>query len=245
MLSKATIKMIRSLGLRKGRLREGLFVAEGPKTVDLMLESFEPELVIATQDWDGKAACSIERVDADKLRSLSFLQHPQQVMAILRLPRQNDCPALGKGLNLALDGVQDPGNVGTIIRIADWFGISSIFCSQDTADAFSPKVVQASMGSLAAVDVIITDLEDLIKSAPETKTVYGTFIDGDDIYSQPLENDALIVFGNEGKGISSSVGRLVNHRLLIPPSGHETLADSLNVSVSAAIVCSEFTRRFR
>ena len=148
-------------------------------------------------------------------------------------------------LSLALDGVQDPGNLGTIIRIADWFGITHIYCSQDTADVYNPKVVQATMGSIARVKVEYGNLLALVESLPADVPVYGTLLDGDNIYQQQLENRGLIVMGNEGKGISPALAKKVNRRLLIPnfPEGRAT-ADSLNVAIATAITCSEFRRNF-
>ncbi len=146
-------------------------------------------------------------------------------------------------LCLALDGVQDPGNVGTIIRIADWFGIQHIYCSPDTADAYSPKVVQATMGSIARVEVVYTDLNLLATQLPEGTPVYGTVLDGENLYSTPLTPHGLLVMGNEGKGISARMASRLTHRLLIPPypAGRAT-ADSLNVAIATAICCAEFRR---
>ena len=146
-------------------------------------------------------------------------------------------------LCLALDGVQDPGNVGTIIRIADWFGIQHIYCSPDTADAYSPKVVQATMGSIARVEVVYTDLNLLATRLPKGTPVYGTVLDGEDLYSTPLTPHGLLVMGNEGKGISAGMTSRLTHRLLIPPypAGRAT-ADSLNVAIATAICCAEFRR---
>lgn len=154
----------------------------------------------------------------------------------MQLPSQQLC--------LALDGVQDPGNVGTIIRVADWFGITQIYCSHETADVYNPKVVQATMGSLARVDVQYTDLTTLIDNLPESCPVYGTLLDGSDLYQQELSDHGLIVMGNEGKGLTVEVRQRVNHRLLIPnyPKGRDT-AESLNVAIATAIVCAEFRRR--
>ncbi len=149
-------------------------------------------------------------------------------------------------LNLALDGVQDPGNLGTIIRIADWFGIENIYCSPETADVYNPKVVQATMGSIARVKVLYGDLMALFASLPADVPVYGTLLDGEDIYAQQLDNRGFIVMGNEGKGISPELTQRVNRRLLIPnfPPERPT-ADSLNVAIATAITCSEFRRQGR
>ena len=147
-------------------------------------------------------------------------------------------------LYLALDGIQDPGNLGTIIRIADWFGIETVVCSPDTADAYAPKVVQATMGSLARVKIVYQDLAELIDALPTDFPVYGTLLDGRDIYAETLTPHGLIVMGNEGNGISPEIARKITRRLLIPnyPADRPT-ADSLNVAIATAITCAEFRRR--
>ena len=148
-----------------------------------------------------------------------------------------------QALALALDGVQDPGNLGTIIRIADWFGISTLICSDDTVDAWNPKVVQATMGSLSRVNIIYTSLPALLDRLPGDYPVYGTFLDGKNIYAEPLTPGGLIIMGNEGNGISDEVRQRVNRRLLIPDFHQGETADSLNVAIATAITCSEFRRR--
>ena len=142
-----------------------------------------------------------------------------------------------------MDGVQDPGNLGTIIRIADWFGVNTLICSEDTADAWNPKVVQATMGSLARVNIIYTSLTTLLDYLPDNFPVYGTFLDGKDIYTEQLTSGGLIIMGNEGNGISEEVRQRVNHHLLIPNFHQGETADSLNVAIATAITCSEFRRR--
>ena len=269
MISKNKIKYIRSLELKKNRSKESKFVAEGHKVVDDLLALQPASLVVATADYlRGKhfaPETEVIEVTEEELRKVSFLQHPQQVLAVfwqasaLGAERTADCNTAGtpgnqdslfgfsgfdaNELSLALDGVQDPGNLGTIIRIADWFGITHIYCSQDTADVYNPKVVQATMGSIARVRVEYGDLLGLVESLPDEVPVYGTLLDGDNIYQQTLENRGLIVMGNEGKGISPALARKVNRRLLIPnfPEGRPT-ADSLNVAIATAITCSEFRR---
>lgn len=252
MISKNKIKYIRSLELKKNRSKEGKFVAEGHKVVDDLLALQPADLVVATAEWlRGKHFSSnteVIEVSEEELRKVSFLQHPQQVLAVFKQATAlkgysiNDFNA--DELSLALDGVQDPGNLGTIIRIADWFGITHIYCSEDTADVYNPKVVQATMGSIARVKIQYGDLLGLVESLPADVPVYGTLLDGDNIYQQKLENRGLIVMGNEGKGISPILAKKVNHRLLIPnfPEGRAT-ADSLNVAIATAITCSEFRRQ--
>lgn len=249
MISKNKIKYIHSLELKKNRNKEGKFVAEGFKVVDDLLALQPADLIVATGEWlQGKhfgAETEVIEVTDEELKKVSFLQHPQQVLAVFRQATSGDYSINTSELSLALDGVQDPGNLGTIIRIADWFGITHIYCSQDTADVYNPKVVQATMGSIARVKVEYGDLLGLVESLPADVPVYGTLLDGDNIYQQKLENRGLIVMGNEGKGISPALAKKVNHKLLIPnfPEGRAT-ADSLNVAIATAITCSEFRRNF-
>ena len=249
MISKNKIKYIRSLELKKNRNKEGKFVAEGFKVVDDLLALQPADLIVATQEWlHGKHLADqteVIEVTEEELKKVSFLQHPQQVLAVFRQATSGDYSINTSELSLALDGVQDPGNLGTIIRIADWFGITHIYCSQDTADVYNPKVVQATMGSIARVKVEYGNLLALVESLPADVPVYGTLLDGDNIYQQLLENRGLIVMGNEGKGISPALTKKVNRRLLIPnfPEGRAT-ADSLNVAIATAITCSEFRRNF-
>jgi TrmH family RNA methyltransferase len=257
MISKNQVKWVRQLELKKNRRREGLFVAEGPKVVgDLLQAGFTAKALFSTREREDA-----QTVTDDELRRLSFLQHPQEILGVFHIPEQPVLSTLGNasstlgntssqlgnepyadGLCLALDGVQDPGNLGTIIRIADWFGIKAIYCSPDTADAYNPKVVQATMGSLAHVPVVYCQLTELL--AHVRCPIYGTLLDGDNIYRQELAPQGIIVMGNEGNGISQAVRSLITHRLLIPNfhTAHET-AESLNVAIATAITCSEFRRR--
>ncbi len=251
MISKNKIKYIHSLEQKKIRNKEGVFVAEGHKVVEELLQYSAAQIVIATEAWlkDRHLPSSIEVIEVsdDELRKVSLLQHPQQVLAVFpqmkaRTFYLDDVDT--SSLSLALDGVQDPGNLGTIIRIADWFGITDIFCSTDTADVYNPKVVQATMGSIARVKVMYGDLCALADTLPDGFPVYGTMLDGENIYASPLQNSGLIVMGNEGNGISPALTRKVNRRLLIPnyPPGRET-AESLNVAIATAITCAEFRRQ--
>ena len=242
MISKNEIKLIRSLALRKNRKSEGLFVAERPKVVgDLVNAGWKPVHLYDTEGAEGATP-----ITEEELRRASFLQHPQRMLGVFRLPEPTtDEVPLPRGLCLALDGIQDPGNVGTIIRIADWFGIRDLYCSEDSADAFGPKAVQASMGSIAHVNIIRTDLSCLVDRMPQTTPVYGLLLDGSDIYTASLETgDALVVMGSEGNGISEALRARINRRLLIPSFNTSAgRAESLNVSVATAIACSEFRRR--
>lgn len=251
MISKARIKFVHTLEQKKARTREQLFVAEGPKVVGDLMARFQPKMLFHTAGWhapQGRTAGveTDENVSEEELKKLSFLQHPQQVLAVFPLPHTEtaDTKLPSQQLCLALDGVQDPGNVGTIIRVADWFGITQLYCSHETADVYNPKVVQATMGSLARVDIHYTDLVSLIDHLPESCPVYGTLLDGSNLYQQELSDHGLIVMGNEGKGLTAEVRQRINHRLLIPnyPKGRDT-AESLNVAIATAIVCAEFRRR--
>ncbi len=241
MISKNQIKFIRSLELKKNRKQNGLFVAEGPKVVgDLLHADYKARMLFATKPYPGA-----ELITNDELQRISFLQHPQEILAVFEMPTLNSQPStLNSQLSLALDGVQDPGNLGTIIRIADWFGISTIYCSPETADVYNPKVVQATMGSLAHVQVVYTDLLALVSQLPPSYPVYGTLLDGENIYQQELTSEGIIVMGNEGNGISQALREHINRRLLIPDfHTGELRAESLNVAIATAITCSEFKRR--
>lgn len=249
MISKNKIKFIRSLEYKKHRKSEGLFVAEGPKIVgDLLDAGFKARILVGKKEYLATAdhtAREIIEVDDGELRKVSFLQHPQDILGVFETTGDRKMPIpTPKHLCLALDGVQDPGNLGTIIRIADWFGINWIYCSTDTADAFSPKTVQATMGSIARVNITYTDLERLIGSLPEDIPIYGTLLDGSSIYEEELTEGGIIIMGNEGNGISNKIRQRVNRHLMIPnyPKGLTT-ADSLNVAIATAITCSEFRRR--
>ena len=253
MLSKNKMKFLRSLEKKKQRQAEGVFLAEGHKTVDDLLATMSCVYAAALPEWIENNASAIRRagfpVDAvtpDELRKVSLLEHPQDVVAVFRIPHEevDGARIVASSLCLALDDVQNPGNLGTIIRLADWFGIGHIFCSPSTADAYNPKTIQATMGAIARVGIHECDLVELIRSLPDQTPVYGTFLDGDNIYGKRLQQHGLIVMGNEGNGISDRVGGLVTDRLLIPnyPAGRTT-SESLNVSIATAIVCGEFRRQ--
>lgn len=250
MLSKALQKRISALENKKQRKESGLFVAEGGKTVlDLINSGLKVDKLIATHEWlqEHELPRGIETIEVsnDEIRRASFQQAPQGVLAIFHQPEeQAKLTAPCNELCLALDNVQDPGNLGTIIRIADWFGIKNIFCSIGTADVYNPKTIQATMGAIGRVRVHYLDLPEYIASLKDKTPIYGTFLDGENIYGKELCNKGLIIMGNEGNGISKECSALVNERLFIPnyPAGCET-SESLNVSVATAIICSEFRRR--
>lgn len=250
MISKGKTKFIRSLGIKKHRTEEGLFVAEGPKVIgDLLKVGYKARMIVGTASILSIVKpfeCDeIIEAESSELAKISFLQHPQDILGVFRMPCRGKFPLPGKDtLSLALDGIQDPGNLGTIIRIADWFGIKDLYCSEDTADAYNPKVVQATMGSIAHVSVHYTGLAKLIDSLSPDVPVYGTVLDGDDIYSAALSEGGLIVMGNEGNGISPDIRKRINRNILIPPYSREGMtAESLNVAIATAITCAEFRRR--
>ncbi len=229
-------------------MKEGVFVAEAPKIVNDLIDVMEPKQLIATEEWYSTRNVPPRRQDAvvsdEELRKVSFLQHPQQVIGLFDIPKPViETSVFENTLCLALDRVQDPGNLGTIIRIADWFGISTLICSEDTADAYNPKVVQATMGSIAHVNIIYTDLSLLFDNIPESTPVYGTSLSGQNIYEQQLSTTGIIVMGNEGNGISPQIMSKVTRQLLIPSYNDNCKADSLNVAIATAVICAEFRRK--
>ncbi|MDP4239341.1 MAG: RNA methyltransferase [Bacteroidota bacterium] len=251
MISKSKIKLIKSLGQKKFRDETGLFMAEGTKLVLDLLPAFHCPLLAATPGWLSEnrqvKADEIIEVDATELNKLSNQKSQQGVVAVFTKPRFTwKAEELNRKLSLALDDVQDPGNLGTILRAADWFGITDVFCSEHSADAFNPKTVQATMGALARVKVHTVDLVAFLQSGNWKMPIYGTFMDGEIIYDKPLSQHGIIVMGNEGNGISPDIERLVTERLLIPnyPIGQAT-SESLNVGIATALVCSEFRRRLQ
>lgn len=246
-LSKNKLKYIRSLKEKKYRSEHGTFVAEGNKLVADLLPYMRCQLLAATPDFlyglDTSTVEEVIEINDSELAQASFLQNPQQVLAVFYQPQYDISVNIAGQLVLALDGIQDPGNLGTIVRLADWYGINHVFCSMDTADIYNPKVVQATMGALARVNVHYVDLVGFLDEHKDIP-VYGTLLDGDDMYEQKITPHGIIVMGNEGNGIRSEVGKRVSHKLYIPnyPKGHST-SESLNVAIATAIVCAEFRRR--
>ncbi len=247
-LSKNRIKYIRSLDQKKVRKADRVFLAEGTKLVGDLLGRLPCPFIAATADWlrQHPTLPAAETVEAspEEIARASLLKTPPQVLAVFAQPTgEPDPEAIRTRLCLALDDVQDPGNLGTIVRLADWFGIEHIFCSPGTADVYNPKTVQATMGALARVRLHYAPLPQVIRQAG-TVPVFGTFLDGNSLYDTDLPATGLIVMGNEGNGIGREVEALVSHRLHIPsyPLGRDT-GESLNVAVATAIVCAEFRRR--
>ena len=242
-VSKSHIALVRSLQRKKERDRLSLFVAEGSKTIAELLPHFGCQALFRTSGCVELTADNVVEVSRDELERLSLLQTPHDSLAILfKRPQQT---VSFDDLVLALDGVQDPGNVGTIIRIADWYGIRHIVCGPDTADCYNPKTVQATMGSLARVNVAsVADLAAWLETLPDGLPVYGTLLDGSDIYSQELQGHGIIVMGSEGRGISPAVRQLIASKLKINPYPTTAkTAESLNVAIATAITIAEFRRR--
>lgn len=233
---------------KKMRDELGLFVAEGTKLVMDLLPAFKLRECYATAQWISENAHElkgkVQEISAEEMKKISNQKSPQGVFAVFEKPTYSQSNHVSNQLCIALDDVQDPGNLGTIIRIADWFGIRHVFCSMLSADAFGPKTVQATMGALARVQVHYVDLESYIKQLPATVPVYGTFMDGVDMYTEKLAHNGLIVMGNEGNGISEKIEALVTNRISIPNyPKNEATSESLNVAIAAGIVCAEFRRQ--
>lgn len=254
-LSKAKIQLYASLDKRKHRDNQGLFVAEGLKCVSETLPFFSLEALIATRNFDIARLSypyldidRVFRVSSAQMEKMSSMSNAPDVLAVYKLPvREVPTPSELKGsLVLMLDGVQDPGNLGTIMRTADWFGIQNIIASRQTADIFNPKAVQATMGAIGRVHVAYADLLEYIAEYKKVVggNVYGTLLDGQNIYSSPLSGSGLIIMGNEGQGITDEVKRLVDSPLYIPSwPVDRTTVESLNVGIATAITLAEFRRR--
>ena len=250
-ISKTKIGVFSSLSSKKMRLKHGLFLAEGAKCALDTIGTFELVGFLATAEWLSayrgelpiEEAKIMECSESD-LRKISSLSSAPDVIAVFRLPqdRNPDTVTLDADtLYLMIDGVQDPGNLGTIIRTADWFGFKNVICSLDTVDVFNPKTVQATMGSLRRVKVIYTDLVKAIRNNG-IKHVYGTLLDGKDIYSASLGSSGVIVMGNEGNGLSSGIRELITDPLLIPPYDPCSCPESLNVAIASAVVMAQFRK---
>ena len=251
MISKNKLKLIKSLARKKIRKKENLFLAEGGKTVTEILKSdIRIRELYATPDFLeyneklSEGAEQLVMVTNDELKKASLLREPQNCIAICEMPAPADLPQKMQGLSFFSDGIQDPGNLGTIVRTCDWFGFNYLFCSHDTADIYNPKVVQASMGSFCHIPVIYTDFPRVHQIAGASQIpVFGAFTDGENIYRSKLPQQAMIVLGNEWKGIREEIAAHIRNRLSIPSFHAGTSgAESLNVAVAAAVFCSEFRR---
>lgn len=240
MVSKNQIKLITSLQQKKYRKEHQLFLAEGKKVIQELLQSnFELESLFATSAiFPEINSNKITLVSDADLKKITALTTANDCLAVFKIPVQKKINA--SGLIVALDDIRDPGNLGTIIRLCDWFGIKELICSEETVDIYNPKVVQATMGSIARVNISYLNLENYIK---ETKLpVFGTFMDGKNIYKTELPTEGIIVMGNEANGISTSIENLAKNRLSIPRFGDLQQTESLNVATATSIILSEFKR---
>ena len=240
MVSKNQIKRITSLLQKKYRKQEQLFFVEGVKGVQELLDSnFElVELFTTNNELFSVDKSKVYAITESELQKISALTTPNTCLALFKIPAAVSFEE--KGLLVALDDVRDPGNLGTIIRLCDWFGIKTLFCSEESVDVYNPKVVQATMGSISRVNVVYGNLEQLLTT---TKLpVFGTFMDGKNIYKETLPNEGIIVMGNEANGISKAIENLVSERIAIPRFGDLQATESLNVATATAIILSEFKR---
>ena len=237
-LSKNHIKLITSLSQKKYRQKHKLFVVEGVKVVQEFLNSsYELEIVFST-DTDFSSTNKFIKVTDQELKKISSLKNPNKVLAIFKIPNQIN--PITDGLILALDSINDPGNLGTIIRLCDWFGIEQLVCSNETVDCFNSKVVQASMGSLTRVAVSYLDLKKYLQNA--LVPIFVADMDGLNVYKTKLPDSALLVLGNEANGISDEIKQLVTTKITIPRYGAFQQTESLNVATASAILLSEFRR---
>ncbi|SRR6056297_371598 len=250
MLSKNKIKFINSLKKKKFRTSEKLFIAEGEKIVnELLNSSYQIHSIFSTEQflkkYNLKENDYIFKINHSDLRKISTLQTPNQVLALIKTPEAkfkiND---IKDDLTLALSDINDPGNLGTIIRIADWFGITKIICSEDTVDAYNPKVIQSSMGSISRVSIYYKNLKEFIKKVKEETelNIYGTTLSGENIYSTTLKSNSIVVLGSESHGISEELIPLLTKQIRIPKFSKDAAIDSLNVSIATGIICAEIRK---
>ena len=240
MVSKNQIKLITSLVQKKYRKQHQLFFAEGVKVIEELFQSdFELEQIYhTTAQFPGVSEAKKTVISESDLKKISALTTPNDCLAIFRIPQEKKI--VTKGLIVALDDIRDPGNLGTIIRLCDWFGIAQIICSEQTVDIYNPKVVQATMGSISRVNVSYVDLESYL--AESKIPVFGTFMEGENIYKKTLPQEGIIVLGNEANGISEAIAAKVTQKISIPRFGNLQRTESLNVATATAIVLSEFKR---
>ena len=251
MISNAQIKTIASYKLAKFRNQDEVFVVEGVKMVDELLRSNHTiEMICATKNWieEHKKIASqinlnIQEIKTQDLERISSLTTPNQVLAIVK--RKESKPIeLKSQLVIALDEIKDPGNLGTIVRIADWFGIENIICSENTVDIYNPKAIQATMGSLFRINITYNNLFQYLQTIPSSHPIYGTIIEGGkNLYQENLQQEGIIVIGSESHGISQEITQLITHPLTIPSFSKEQGPESLNASIATSIICSEFRRK--
>ncbi|MGB1210843.1 MAG: TrmH family RNA methyltransferase [Lacinutrix venerupis] len=238
MLSKSQIKLITRLKQKKYRIADGFFVAEGIKVInELLNSSLQLHYLFTTESFIDNNEQEI-LITENELKKISFLTTPNKALAVFKIPEQKNIET--KGLIVALDSVRDPGNLGTIIRLCDWFGVKELICSKETVDCYNPKVVQATMGSITRVNISYLDLNMFLA---ETKIpIFGAFMDGENVYKKQLPKEGIIVLGNEANGISKNIEKQVTERIAIPRFGDLQETESLNVATAGSILLSEFRR---
>jgi TrmH family RNA methyltransferase len=241
-ISKNQLKLITSLSQKKYRQKHDLFIAEGVKVLNELLNStFEIETLFCTDDFEATISEEkVVRISETELKKVSTLKSPNKALGIFKIPKEK--AVQNSGLTIALDAINDPGNLGTIIRLCDWFGVTQLVCSKDTVDCYNQKVVQASMGSLTRVSIHYTDLENYI-----TKSNLDTFIadmDGENVYKTKLPKEGILIMGNEANGVSEEIKSLLQHKISIPRFGETQETESLNVATATAILLSEFKRNY-
>jgi TrmH family RNA methyltransferase len=245
MLSKSQISLLKSLQHKKDRIEHGLFLVEGSKSVIEFINSpYQVEAIYHTASFASKMLnlsqkINLYNISVTEIEKISSLKTPQQVIALVKIPAWPPLnnTKLKQKFSLVLDGIQDPGNMGTIIRTADWFGIDHIICSDDTVDAYNPKVVQASMGSLSRINVHYADLEKVLPQI--NLPLFGAMLNGESIYNTNFGNEGLIAMGNEGNGLRPQIEKLITRAVTIPRKGK---AESLNVAIATALFCAEINR---
>jgi len=246
MLSKSQISLLKSLQNKKDRREHGLFLVEGDKSIVEFIKSpYQIDAIYYTASFDPKVLklsqkINLHQISDDELKKISSLKTPQDVAAVVKIPARPalDNTQLKQKFSVVLDGIQDPGNLGTIIRIADWFGIKHIICSSDTVDAYNPKAVQASMGSLSRTTLHYIELEPFL--AQVDLPIFGAMLNGGNIYLTEFGREGLIVMGNEGSGLRPGVEKMIGKAVTIPRAG---AAESLNVAIATALFCSEVSRK--
>jgi RNA methyltransferase, TrmH family len=240
MITKNQIKLIISLHQKKYRNSHKLFIAEGEKVIRELLDSpFVLEQIYCTESiFKDVAQEKVSIISQPELKKITALTASNNCLAVFKIPEQKNL--ITNGLILALDDIQDPGNLGTIIRLCDWFGISQLICSRATVDVYNPKVVQASMGSLTRVSIHYLDLKEFLSNTQIP--IFGTFMDGDNIYKTSLDQNCIVIMGNEANGISEEIEKYINKKIAIPRFGTLQKTESLNVAAATAIVLNEFRR---
>lgn len=239
-ISKSQLKLITSLSQKKYRQKHNLFIAEGIKVVnELLNSSFEVELIFCTNDFKTTLPENkVTRVSETELKKISTLKSPNKVLSLFKIPEEK--PIQNSGLILALDAINDPGNLGTIIRLCDWFGITQLVCSKNTVDCYNQKVVQASMGSLTRIKIQYLDLKNYF-----SESLLPTFIadmNGENVYQTVLPKEGILILGNEANGVSEEIKKKIKYKISIPRFGETQKTESLNVATAAAILISEFKR---